>query len=826
MRFPVLATAVICAALACSAAQAIDIRSTADLVIQSEAPAATAFIVCNHTGKPWRGRFTARCVGGSATPSSSTMELPAHGWKIVPVTARLAPGITDGKLVCAAANATTAVPITLGADLTTRSWRWKLTPRSAGIDKHWADPAISDADWAELRVPRLWEQNDYAWCRVHINIPGTWKGHTIRLNMAAVDDNDVTYLNGREVGRTNGWDTPRSYVLPARAIRWDEDNVITVMVDNPTYGGGLYKAPIVLAAGTPPAVRATAKIARAIHRPAPSVIGKPLPFRPMHVANGVLRYQDGGEVALWGTNCYPQSWHEYANLKRLHVDMKATIREDMQHLARMGVEAIRIHVFDREISDSKGHIIRNEHLDLLDYQIALAQKHGIYFYLTPIAWWGSPNELPGAFSAETSKPGMMFSPEGRAAAVAYLRSFLTHVNPYTRRKLKDEPNLCFLEVMNEPAYFTYGDMAGTAAYEPQGERMDVLAKDRVELGRQWRDWTHSHGLPDTPTCFAAFRYDLMRAYIHQMVGAIRGCGARQPIAISYFGVNGADIGAAIADSECDAVTTSTYPGGWEHVNDGINLIPAVSAPDFPADLAGKARVAYEFDTPATNTSSYLYPVIAARFRQSDVQIACQFQYDSAATARWNTDWNAHWLNWLYTPSKIASYLAAREAFHAIPRGTRPSVTKDEMRSGAMAISFTHNQSLFATHRTFVHARAVDDWHPLPIPADPDLVIGVGSSPLINYNGSGLYVLRRLSATKFALTVNPDVHLVGNSLRSSLSAPAAELESTSHAFHLRTRAGAGARCWRVEGRHRTDVAKMGEGWLLSPGEYIITTAKPR
>ncbi|MCL2117113.1 MAG: hypothetical protein FWH27_01675 [Planctomycetaceae bacterium] len=81
------------------------------------------------------------------------------------------------------------------------------------------------------------------------------------------------------------------------------------------------------------------------------------------------------------------------------------------------IDVIRIHVFDSEISDRDGNLIRNEHLDILDYLVSKCNENGIYLWLTPIAWWGSPspNARVDAFSTITpmqATPGMLISTSG------------------------------------------------------------------------------------------------------------------------------------------------------------------------------------------------------------------------------------------------------------------------------------------------------------------------------------------------------------------------------------------------------------------------------
>lgn len=587
--------------------------------------------------------------------------------------------------------------------------------------------------------------------------------------------------------------------------------------------GGVYKAPLLVVVGEEPIVPAVQRLAASPQRPKPSSIGSPKPLRPMVVRDGVLYYADGGEVALWGVNYYPQSWFQFVHMKRLGVDMKATIRQDLDHLQQMGVEIIRIHVFDREITDSEGNIVENEHIDLLDFLVAECSRRDIYLMFTPIAWWGGPNERPDSFSANTSKPGMMFVPEAKRAAANYLQQFLERINRYTGRAYKDEPALVLLEVMNEPAYFVYQDLFGRS-YTPQGEREEVVERDRATFRRLWREWCAQKGVEESAVYFPLFRYELMRQYIRQMIEAVRSTGARQPIAIAFFGGADRDITEAIADSECEAITIpATYPGGWEQVNDGLNFLPQMAPMELPAEFARKARLQYEFDTPATNVSCYLFPAMAAHFRSGEVQVACQFQYDSVSTARWNSDWQAHWLNWLYTPSKAVSWMIGGEVFRRTPRGLQYDRPGDELvLPGLMATSFTRNQSLLATPEVVMYSRGIGEWRPLALPQQPKRIVGVGSSPYVSYTGSGSYVLQQEDEQTLRLWVNPDSELVGNSLRGRLGAPVAELREQPHLFRLHWQGWEGARCFRHDSN--TPLPKTMGGWLLSPGEYVIRRSR--
>jgi len=797
----------------------LELRASLPVVLcADDRPTPVPFLVLNRAEQAVGTRLSFTCEGGQVEPSSLEVRIPARGWQVVTAWVRLSPQ-RDWSLVEAHAGFQRAsVSVRRGIDLTLKEWRRLYVPREERPDPKLTDPALDDSAWERIGVPSLWFDLRPAWCRVRFTIPEAWRGKRLRLYLAAVDDNDVTYLNGQEIGRTRGWDTPRDYPLPESLVRYGAENVLTVMVENTYAGGGLYRAPVMLLAGDQPVSQPTEQ-AETPQRPKPGVIGKPLPLRPMVVREGVLYYSDGGEVALWGVNYYPQSWHQFVNMKRLGVDMKATIQQDLDHLQKMGVEIIRIHVFDREISDGQGNIVDNEHLHLLDYLVAECGRRGIYMMFTPIAWWGGPNERADSFSANTSKPGMMFVPDAKRAAANYLRQFLNHVNRYTGRAYRDEPCLALLEVMNEPAYFLYQDLF-THSYTPQGERPEVIERDRAVFRNLWQAWCQRNRLEESPAYFPLFCYELMRHYIREMVEAIRSTGARQPVAVSFFGGADREIVQAIADSECDAITIpAVYPGGWENVNDGVNFLPVAEPMHLPAEFARKARLEYEFDAPATNVSCYLYPALAAHLRSGEVQVACQFQYDSISTARWNTDWQAHWLNWLYTPSKTVSYMLAGETFRRLPRGTAYAKPVTELvLPGMMATSFIYNQSMLATDEVVMYARGIGEWKPLPLPKSPKRIVGTGDSPYVEYTGSGLYVLQQVDGNTFSLHVNPDAVLVGNSLRGSFNAPVAELKQQPHLFRLKLEGWQEAQCYPAGST--TPLPKVLNGWLLTPGEYVI------
>lgn len=113
----------------------------------------------------------------------------------------------------------------------------------AGVAR-WADPALDDRAWSDIRVPAYWEPQGYpamdgvAWYRTTVMLDSSDISKGVTLSVAAIDDDDITWMNGIEIGRTNGYNVPRSYRIPPNALHAGA-NVLTVRVFDSGGGGGI-----------------------------------------------------------------------------------------------------------------------------------------------------------------------------------------------------------------------------------------------------------------------------------------------------------------------------------------------------------------------------------------------------------------------------------------------------------------------------------------------------------------------------------------------------------------------------------------------------------
>ena len=117
-----------------------------------------------------------------------------------------------------------------------------------------------ESGWRLVSVPGAWEEtakltyDGFAWYRCAVKLPPDWRGQTILLAVASVDNAHEAFVNGAKVGGAgkfppqyqNGIEADSRYSLPADSLRFGEANVIAIRVyDHEGRGGFKGDAPIV-----------------------------------------------------------------------------------------------------------------------------------------------------------------------------------------------------------------------------------------------------------------------------------------------------------------------------------------------------------------------------------------------------------------------------------------------------------------------------------------------------------------------------------------------------------------------------------------------------
>jgi sialate O-acetylesterase len=129
------------------------------------------------------------------------------------------------------------------------NWEADVVKNDKGFDVNhqpvWAATNFDDGQWKTMPEPDFWDQHGYKnwygaiWFRKEVNIDAAMVGKEALLNLGQVDDADITYFNGTEIGKNTFRDTKRIYKIPAALVKPGK-NVIAIKITNYNALGGMF----------------------------------------------------------------------------------------------------------------------------------------------------------------------------------------------------------------------------------------------------------------------------------------------------------------------------------------------------------------------------------------------------------------------------------------------------------------------------------------------------------------------------------------------------------------------------------------------------------
>lgn len=118
-------------------------------------------------------------------------------------------------------------------------WAAKAQPQSAA----WSRPDFDDQAWKTMPAEQLWETNPgletfdgTIWLRATITLTAQQAKQGATLSLGPIDDMDTTFVNGRAVGTTQGWNKPREYRIAPGGLKAGPNLIAVRAID--TGGGG------------------------------------------------------------------------------------------------------------------------------------------------------------------------------------------------------------------------------------------------------------------------------------------------------------------------------------------------------------------------------------------------------------------------------------------------------------------------------------------------------------------------------------------------------------------------------------------------------------
>lgn len=113
-------------------------------------------------------------------------------------------------------------------------------------DLGWTGDGFDASAWGKLTAPGVWERaqvgefDGVLLMRHVVDLPASWAGKELTLELGPVDDMDTTWFNGKKVGgmeRPGVWNVPRRYVVPGRLVKAGRNVIGVRCVDTGGAGG-------------------------------------------------------------------------------------------------------------------------------------------------------------------------------------------------------------------------------------------------------------------------------------------------------------------------------------------------------------------------------------------------------------------------------------------------------------------------------------------------------------------------------------------------------------------------------------------------------------
>ncbi len=114
-----------------------------------------------------------------------------------------------------------------------------------GDAEKWYEPNTPGDGWKNIEQPQSWESSEIGnvdgniWFKKEFEVAEAMYEKGAVLNLGPIDDNDVTYLNGMQVGATNNYSAERVYKINASQLTKGK-NTITIKVTDTGGGGGFF----------------------------------------------------------------------------------------------------------------------------------------------------------------------------------------------------------------------------------------------------------------------------------------------------------------------------------------------------------------------------------------------------------------------------------------------------------------------------------------------------------------------------------------------------------------------------------------------------------
>jgi len=490
---------------------------------------------------------------------------------------------------------------------------------------------------------------------------------------------------------------------------------------------------------------------------------------PKKVANKAPWLLDNGtEVCQWGANYLINFGLSFKEYERLGLNAEHDIKKDVYHMARLGFDAFRVHIFESEISDENGNLRDVKQLQLMDFLLNELSKRNIKVCITTMRY--STDNGKSYVDKWGGKTALLNNPESYSVQKHYITQLVNHINPYNGLSYKDDPNIINFELSNEPNHFKSSEH--------------------------------------------------ITEYIKGLIKAVKSTGCKKPL---FYNFSQCDrFAKEYWKTKIDGLSTQWYTNGLTSYEKRGNQLPAVDSYTLPykddPHMKRLAKMIYEFSPANVSRSSYIYPAIARSLREAGYQFATQFSYDPIGIAAANEEYPKQYLNLVYTPAKALGMMVAGEAFHYIPIYKSYGRYPDNTSFGPFTIDYKTDLALMNSTDKYIYSNSTTI-HPKNA-EQLKLIAGHGTSPIVDYQGTGAYFLDKLSDGVWRLEIMPDIlHVKDFYIYPCYDTPVTVLKDTKHDLKI-TLPGLGDNFKTLNLDNNTKTIANGRGFSVKAGVYLL------